>query len=141
MLTYSPPLPLIIDYLNKNHTIDTGDELEEGILLALQHQDRVCCIHLLMPVPRLQKLIMAMGDEFPILEYLYIASSTRHNIGLTLVRWDRRLGSETGQHTDHMPCSTLSQEAVTQHFSSFFPHHCVPLSLFIFVSPSSFSLF
>ncbi len=84
MLAYSPPLPLIIDHLNKNHAIDTGDELEEGPLLALQHRDCVRRIRLLMPVPRLQKLITAMDDEFPILEYLYIASSTRHNIGLTL---------------------------------------------------------
>jgi len=37
-----------------------------------------------MPVPRLQKLIMAMDDEFLILKYLYIASLTRHNIGLML---------------------------------------------------------
>jgi hypothetical protein len=91
MLAYSPPLPLIIDHLNKNRAIDTGDEVEEGLLLALQHRDRVRRIHLLMPVPRLQKLITAMGDEFPILEYLYIASSTRHNIGLTLPETFRAL--------------------------------------------------
>jgi hypothetical protein len=81
MLAYSPPLPLIIDHLNKNHAIDTGDGLEEGLLLALQHRDR---IHLLMPIPRLQKLITAMGDKFLTLKYLCIASSTRHNIGLML---------------------------------------------------------
>jgi hypothetical protein len=37
-----------------------------------------------MPIPRLQKWITAMGDEFPTLKYLYIASSTRHYIGLML---------------------------------------------------------
>jgi hypothetical protein len=52
MLAYPPPLPLIINHLNKNRAIDTGDGLEEGLLLALQHWDR---IHLLMPIPRLQK--------------------------------------------------------------------------------------
>jgi hypothetical protein len=44
-----------------------------------------------MPVPRLQKLIMAMGDKFLTLEYLYITSSTRHNIGLMLLEMFRAL--------------------------------------------------
>jgi hypothetical protein len=59
------------------------------------------------------------------------------------VRWDRALGSETGRRTDHVPHYTLSQEAVTQRFLSFFPHHCAPLlfslsfPLHLFLIPSA----
>ena len=69
MLAHSPPLPLIIDHLELNHDITAEDE--EGIILALQHRDRVRRIRLRKPVPILQKLISSLDGEFPILEYLY----------------------------------------------------------------------
>jgi hypothetical protein len=82
MLAHSPPFPLIIDYDDENHDLTAEDE--EGIMLALQHRDRVRHVHLRLHVPRLQKLIMATDDCFPILEYLYIAPPTKHKACLTL---------------------------------------------------------
>jgi hypothetical protein len=72
MLAHAPPVPIIIDHLDKYH--DTTTEEEEGILLALQHRDRVRRIRLIMTIERLQKLIKAVDEEFPILEYLYVGS-------------------------------------------------------------------
>jgi hypothetical protein len=82
MLAHSPPLPLIIDYNYENHDLTAEDE--EGILLALQHRDRVCRIALWMPVPSLHKLITAIDDEFPVLEFLDIVPSAKHNTRLIL---------------------------------------------------------
>jgi hypothetical protein len=74
MLAYSPPLPLIIDFLDEHHNITAEDEA--GMMLALQQRDRVRRIRLRMSsVPTLQRFIMALDEEFPILEYLYIVSS------------------------------------------------------------------
>jgi hypothetical protein len=67
MLAYSPPLPLTVDY-------SSGDgftaEDEEGILLALEQRHRVRHLRLIFPVQNLRKLVMAIDEEFPILEYL-----------------------------------------------------------------------
>ena len=65
MLANSPSFPLVID-----HLVDTGDA--EGIILALQHRDRVRRIRLRNIVPELQKLILALDGEYPILEYMVI---------------------------------------------------------------------
>ena len=69
MLEHSPPLPLLIDYL-----VHEGDDItaedEERAILALRQYDRVRRIRLRMPVTSLQKLIVAMDDEYSILEYL-----------------------------------------------------------------------
>jgi hypothetical protein len=74
MLAYSPPLPLIIDYLDEHNKIAAEDEA--GMMLALQQRDRVRRIRLRMSsVPTLQRFIMALDEEFPILGYLYIVSS------------------------------------------------------------------
>ncbi len=70
MLAHSPPLPLIIDYLNEKKDITAEDE--EGIINALRHRDRVCRIRLAKPTPVLEKLIIALDGEYPILEYLLI---------------------------------------------------------------------
>jgi hypothetical protein len=70
MLAYSPPLPLIIDHLDESHDITTRDE--EDILLALQHHDRVRRIRLQIPIPNLRKIFIAMDEEFPMLEFLYV---------------------------------------------------------------------
>jgi hypothetical protein len=63
MLAHSPP----IDRVNLNDDITAEDE--EGIILALQHRDRVRRIRLRKSVAILQKLL---DGEFPILEYLYV---------------------------------------------------------------------
>ena len=79
MLAHSPPLPLIIDYIGEARDI-TAEE-EERIVLTIQQCDRVRRIRLMMPVPILQKLIMAVDGEFPMLEYLYIAPPAKHDSG------------------------------------------------------------
>src|SRR5712692_5660877 len=70
MLAHSPPLPLIIDYLDENNDIDAKDE--EGLIYAFQQRDRVRRIRIMKPVPILEKLIINLDGEFPILEYLLI---------------------------------------------------------------------
>jgi len=70
MMAHSPPLPLLIDYRNGNHDIATEDE--EGAILALKYHDRVRCVRLIISVTSLQKLIVAMDDEYSILEYLIV---------------------------------------------------------------------
>jgi len=44
----------------------------------------VCRIRLRVPVPSLQKLITAIDNEFPILEFLYIGSHAKHNTCVAL---------------------------------------------------------
>lgn len=82
MLAHSPPLPLVIDHAVRYHEVTVEDE--EGVLLALQHHDRVRRIRLQMPIPNLQRLIMAIDDHFPILEYLFLAPNTKHETNLRL---------------------------------------------------------
>jgi hypothetical protein len=68
MLAHSPPLPLVIDY----EGTDITAEDEEAIILALEQRDRVRRIRLGIPALQLQKLIMAIDGEYPILEYLIL---------------------------------------------------------------------
>jgi hypothetical protein len=88
MLVHSPPLPLIIDHIDQNHDITAEDE--KGIILALQHRDRVRRVRLVNPIPTLQKLIITLDGEFPILEYLliepekYQLPTNEHNTYLSL---------------------------------------------------------
>jgi hypothetical protein len=70
MLAHSLPLPLLIDYCNNYHNITAEDK--EGAILALRQCDHVCRIHFSMPATNLQKLIVAIDEEYPILEYLVI---------------------------------------------------------------------
>ena len=70
VLRHSPPLPLLIDYPNIND--DISAEEEEESILALKQYHRVHRVRLQMPVTSLQKLIVAMDDEYPILEHLII---------------------------------------------------------------------
>ncbi|KAI9510341.1 hypothetical protein F5148DRAFT_599245 [Russula earlei] len=81
MLAHSPRLPLIIDYINVNRDIT---EDEGRILLALQHRDRVRRIRLEMSISNLQKLIVAIEDDFPVLEFLYVGPPSRQDTSLTL---------------------------------------------------------
>ncbi|KAI0270364.1 hypothetical protein BGY98DRAFT_1100696 [Russula aff. rugulosa BPL654] len=73
MLTHSPPLPLVIDF-------DSGDitaEDEEAIILAIAQRDRVRRIRLNIPGLKLQRLIMAIDGEYPILEYLILGNNIK----------------------------------------------------------------
>ncbi len=70
MLAHSPPLPLIIDYLDL-YDVATVDD-QRGLLFALEHRDRVRRIRFMQSVPILQGLIKALHGEFPNLEYLFI---------------------------------------------------------------------
>src|SRR5712672_3684502 len=100
MLAHSPPLPLVLNYIDEDHEVTMGDghgpllhehcqcirkltaKDEEGILLALQHRDRVRCIRFLMPVANLQNVTMAIDDKFPLLEYLYLEPLIKHDATL-----------------------------------------------------------
>ena len=69
MLAHSPPLPLTIDYSDED---EFTAEDESGAILALKQYNRVLHVRLLMPITILQKLIVVMDEEYPILEYLII---------------------------------------------------------------------
>ena len=72
MLAHSPPaIPLIIDHFDDEHQDLTAED-EKGIILALQHRDRVRRIRIIKPTPTLQKLTIALDGEFPILEFLLL---------------------------------------------------------------------
>ena len=87
MLAHSPPLPLVIDlfdYFNKKRDI-TSDE-EKGIFLALEKRDRVRRIRLWMPqaARSIQKFVMAINEEYPVLEYLIVTPSMEDEGALEL---------------------------------------------------------
>jgi hypothetical protein len=68
---HSPPLPLVIEYQGRD--IDITAEDEEAIILALEQRDRVRRIRFInLPVLQLQKLIMTIDGEYPILGYLIL---------------------------------------------------------------------
>ena len=75
MLANSPPFPLVIGYFIKGRELTTEDE--EGIILALKRYDRVRRVRLSGACTAgpagtvIQKLILAMDEEYPILESLY----------------------------------------------------------------------
>jgi hypothetical protein len=88
MLAHSPPLPIIIDHLEPKYDI-TAEDIE-GIVLALQHRDRVRRIRLRKSAPILQKVVNGLDGEFPILEYLYVRHqpyvrpTVKHDMSLNL---------------------------------------------------------
>ena len=72
MLAHSPPsLPLDIDYYGGY--INTIDEKE--VVLAFKQRDRVRRVRLATTITTLQKVIIAMDGEYPILEYLIMGHS------------------------------------------------------------------
>jgi hypothetical protein len=83
MLAYAPfsQLPLIIDYAGHHHL--TGEE-KKVVLSALQNRDRVRGIRVQVHSQYLKTLIMAMDKEFPMLEYLEIATCITYGINLPL---------------------------------------------------------
>jgi hypothetical protein len=82
MLAHSPPLPLIINFMDAACEASAKDQ--EAILLVLQHRDRVHRIGLSMPVANLLKPIAAMDGQYPVLDHLFIWSPTKGNPGLIL---------------------------------------------------------
>ena len=76
MLAHSPPVPLVIDHFDKYPDLTVEDE--EGIILALRHRDRVRRIRFVKPIPILQKLIVALDGDFPVLEHLFIQDRLYH---------------------------------------------------------------
>ncbi|KAI0246015.1 hypothetical protein BJV78DRAFT_212806 [Lactifluus subvellereus] len=82
MLANSPPLPLIINYMGTSRETTTEDE--EGILLALQHRDRVRRIGLWIPASNLRNLIVAIDEQYPILDHLFIRAWSEDNGSLIL---------------------------------------------------------
>jgi len=100
MLEHSPPLPLIVDHVYHSNFFTTGDG--EGIMLALRHHDRVRRIRLLMPVPNLQKVIVALDDEFPMLEWLSIRPPAKQKRGLVLPK------SFRAPHLRHLKLSSFA---------------------------------
>ena len=83
MLTHSPPLPLVVGYFSKFHQLTTEDE--EGIILALKQRDRVRRVRLSNSVTIMQKLLVAMDEEYPILEYLYIMLTLSDNSSILTI--------------------------------------------------------
>ena len=121
MLANSPPLPVVIEYyVDENDDIAAEDEA--GAILALKQRDRILRVRLVMSVTNLQKLIIVMGDEYPILEYLIIghrmedktsilifpetlqAAHLRHLVlvGFTLPIGSRLLSTAVGLVTLHL---------------------------------------
>jgi len=82
MLADWPAFPLVVDYSDENHDLTADDE--QGIMLALRHRDRVRRVRLKALVSSLQKLITALDDQFPMLEYLHIGPPTKHDTRLAL---------------------------------------------------------
>ena len=81
MLSHSPPLPLIVDYDDEHDALTAEDE--QAIVLALGYRHRVRRIRLAMPFPNLQKLIVAMDEGYPVLEYLVVGPSKQYSTALT----------------------------------------------------------
>jgi hypothetical protein len=80
MLAHSPPLPLIVSYIDPDREMTTEDE--EGVLLALLHSDRVRRISLKTPASKLGKFITALDDQFPILERVYMRPQSKEDTRL-----------------------------------------------------------
>ena len=74
MLAHSPPLPLVVDFYRKSRDISAEDE--EQIILTLKHRDRLSRVRL---VTKLQKLTLAMDEEYPILDYLIVVTPIEDN--------------------------------------------------------------
>ena len=81
-LAHLPPLPLMIDYCNMTTTQVRQDEL--SILPGLQQHGRVRRIFLQAPSPRLGIFLAAMGGLYPILEDLFLLTTTEEATNIVL---------------------------------------------------------
>ena len=79
MLAHSPSFPLIINFIHIHHDRDITTEDEKGVVLALQQRNRVRHIHFRMPFRNLQRFILAIDEEYPMLESLAMLHPTRDN--------------------------------------------------------------
>ena len=77
ILAYPPSLPLVIDYDYEDRYI-TAEE-DGRMIPALRQCDRVHRVRLRMPSLVMEKLIMAIDDGYPVLEYLILKSSEEHD--------------------------------------------------------------
>ena len=77
MLAHSPPLPLVVGYFQRTRELTTEDE--EGIILALKQHDRIRRVRLGNSFAIIQKFILAMDEECPILEFLHIMHPIEDN--------------------------------------------------------------
>ena len=77
MLAYSPSFPLVIDYAQEYRGIPEKDE--QQAILALKQRGRVRRISLELSITNLQKLVVAINEEYPILEHLTIRHQIRDN--------------------------------------------------------------
>ena len=77
MLRHSPPLPLVMDYRTDQDI--TADD-EERITHALKQHNRVRRVRLHLSASKLQRLIVAINEEYPVLEYLILQP----------LEWDKR---------------------------------------------------
>jgi hypothetical protein len=84
MLAHSPSLPLVIDYFFDRYEDITAED-EEGTILALKQRDRVRRVRLRMPITNLPKFIVAIDEEYPILEYLVITFEANDDIEASTV--------------------------------------------------------
>jgi len=81
-LAHLPPLPLVIDYCNMTTTWVRQDEL--GILNGLQQHGRVRRIFLRVPTPHMCICLATMSDLYPILEDLFLSSTTKEETSVVL---------------------------------------------------------
>ena len=81
VLALSPPLPLTVDYRGTN---TFPPEFEEGLMLALKQRNRIRHLRLSFPVQKLQKFLMEIDGDFPILEYLIVVPPTQDSTALML---------------------------------------------------------
>ena len=79
MLVHSPPFPLIINFVHMPHDREITAEDEDGIVFALQQRNRVRHIHFRAPIRDLQRLIMAIDEEYSMLESLVMLHPTGDN--------------------------------------------------------------
>ena len=77
MLEHSPPFPLVVCYFEKYRELTTEDE--EGIIFALKQRDRVRRVRIYDAGTTMQKLFVAMDEEYPILEYLFTGVPVEDN--------------------------------------------------------------
>ena len=74
MLAHSPLLPLVVDFYRENRDINAKDE--EQLIPALKQHGRISRVRL---HTKLQRLIVAMDEEYPILEYLIVMAPVGDN--------------------------------------------------------------
>ena len=94
ILDHYPSLPLFVNY-NTSDDDQVDDvyapsypiltmEDELGIYHTLQLHDRVRQLHLNLPSSILRKALVFMDGHFPMLEHLFLSSTAKNNIPLTL---------------------------------------------------------